>query len=496
MAIRDARDLAPGEELTADICIIGAGPAGIVLGLELARTGIEVVVLEGGGEERSDESQDLYRGENIGEDYFELDLTRVRQFGGSTNHWEGYCRPLDREDFDRPPAADLEGWPFSRSELIDHYREASRLCEIDDSLELSGEHWASRVGAGLIDMEPTTVRSEVLFRSPPTNFARRYGPELAEADSVSIYLHANVVELTWEQDRVSSVRIAHFNGATQTITASKFVLAVGGLEVPRLLLVSPGPHGNGIGNQHDQVGRYFMEHPHLITPHLVTHDLDQFSFYTEETVIENTRLIGILTLSPELRSARAIGNATAVLQTASNFGQRWSDADPLGKGVRSLVGGLSDLTSPEQELLNVRFITEQVPNARSRVVLSSHHDPFGLPRIALDWQLHPIDYHTIRKAVETVGTQLANAGLGRLNAPTHGGLLPYRILGGNHHMGTTRLSEDPTRGVVDASLRVHGVENLYIASSSVFPTGGWANPTLTILALTLRLADHLKESSG
>lgn len=491
MSLIDADQLGDGDVIRGDVCIIGGGPAGITLARSLERNGMDIVLLEGGGEVLQREMQDLYVGENVGEPYYPLDVTRLRLLGGSTNHWEGYVRTLDPPDFDVPLIESLGAWPFGFAELKDHYVAACELCEVDDSLDFSGETWAGRAGAKLLPTDPDVMDTQVLLRSPPTRFGTRYRDDLIGSDGITLYLNANVVELVEENRRISRVRIAHLDGTTQTVEAQVFVLATGGIEVPRLLLASEGAGGPGIGNQHDLVGRFFMEHPHFIGIQLVCKDPDALPFYNAEPQVEGQTIHPIMTIRPELRQARGIGNVAMSLMEPGPIARDHLSDNPLTEVVRSLLRDATGQESPAH--LRVQLMAEQVPNALSRIRLSAERDALGLPRCILDWRLHASDHHTLRTAAEVVAGQLALADVGRISSATHGGNTPYSYFGGHHHMGTTRMHEDPSRGVVDATGRIHGVDNLYVSSSATFPTGGFANPTLTVVAMSLRLAEHLAE---
>jgi choline dehydrogenase-like flavoprotein len=151
--------------------------------------------------------------------------------------------------------------------------------------------------------------------------------------------------------------------------------------------------------------------------------------------------------------------------------------------------------SPSTRLYVVKNVAEQAPNPDSRVVLSRERDALDCPRVALCWRTSPLDKRTAHRAREIFGEELWRAGAGRLQSSLEGEGKPWpaRLRGARHHMGTTRMHSDPRRGVVDANCRVHGIANLYVAGSSVFPTSGAANPTLTIVALALRLAGHVNQ---
>lgn len=492
MTIHDAQDLSDGTSIRADVCIVGAGPAGITLGLTLKGHGISVVMLEGGGELPRPEIQALYAGANEGAPYTDLDLTRLRYLGGSTNHWEGYVRPLDASDLAEPLLASVGGWPFGYEELSDHYETASQVVEVNDELDYSGERWAQRVGAEVLPTDASVMGTEVLLRSPPVRFGPKYRDELAESEDIALYLNANAVELATVDGRVQHVRIAHLEGGEQTVGAQVFVLATGGIEVPRLLLSSLTDEGVAVGNRHDLVGRFFMEHPHFIRIQLLCEDARALAFYTEESLVDGQRVNPILTIPSEVRRARGMGNVAVSLQHPEPTARDILEGDPVTHSVRALLRDATDRERPDH--LRVQLMAEQVPNARSRIRLSNHQrDALGLRRCILNWELHEVDYHTLRTAAELAAGQFAHAGVGRISSTTHGGSTPYAFHGGHHHMGTARMSEDPARGVVDANGLVHDVENLYIASSATFPTVGFANPTLTIVAMALRLGQHLRE---
>jgi choline dehydrogenase-like flavoprotein len=487
MTASDARGLPDGGRITADVCIVGAGPAGITVARELAGTGIQVALLEGGGFERDVRTQELYAGPQSGESYYDLDVTRVRQFGGSSNHWEGYCRPLDAEDFEPSVVRRGGGWPFSRSDIEDQYRAASDLCEIDDDLDYGAVRWADGTGLELLPVSEQLLRNEVLLRSPPTRFGTRYRAELEDGDGIALYHHANVVELVSDGSIVRSARVRQFDGREQLVDADTFVVATGGIEVPRLLLASDATSPGGLGNANDLVGRYFMEHPHLRGMQLITDRAGSVAFYTDEPEISGQRLRGIMTLPFELREEGGIGNAAVLLYEAS---PRPEDQHDHAAAVRTLMAGATGRQFTED--LRLHIITEQIPNAGSRVFLAETTDELGMRRGSLQWELHPSDRETLRRTVDTASRAFAELDMGRISSPFHGGDAMYSLAGGHHHMGTARMHEDARQGVVDADCKVHGVDNLYVASSAVFPTGGFANPTLTIVALAIRLGEHLR----
>lgn len=485
MSILDAKELPDGHRDTADVCVIGGGPAGITVALGLEGSGLDVVLLEGGRREFDEELQDLYAGETAGVHYYELDETRLRMLGGSSNHWEGYCRPLAPEDFDGSYGA--PAWPLGLAELEPHYRRAQELCQLPP-YDYSAESWAQKLGARLIDLDTSSVRNDVIHRGPPTRFGAAYEAQLEASERTRVHLNANVVELVADRDRVTSARFAQLDGRTGLVEARWFVLATGGIENARLLLSSDDARPGGLGNEHDLVGRYFTEHTHVDKGRLLLPADHDLGFYVDGAPVGDATVQGMLTIDPQVRATLGVGNIAAMLMPAT---------DRLGDGRAARVAQMvaHDLLGIDDIETEVRFqvMAEQEPNPKSRVELMSARDSLGMRRCRLTWDLTPRDLHTLRAGIEVFAGQLGGAGLGPMKSPWHDDFTDADLHGGHHHLGTTRMDEDPRRGVVGADCRVHGLANLYIGGSSVFPGAGYANPTLTLVALADRLAAKLRE---
>lgn len=498
----DAGTVARSSTITTDVCIVGGGPAGLVVAHDLIGSGLDVVVLESGREQWDARTQELAGGAVTAEPFrfngVDLTLadTRMRQLGGSSNHWTGQCRPLDRHDLDPRPGTGGVGWPFGMDELAPWYTTAAETVQLL-STDWSPAWWADATGTPLLPTGDRT-RSVVFQFSPPTRFGERLGPALRAATDVAVHLGATAVELVTDAagSAVRSVRVATLDGGSYAVEAETVVLATGGVDVPRLLLASTGASPAGVGNDNDLVGRFFMEHPHAIGGRgLVTVTAEELSPYLigPSAAPGGTSTLTWWGLSPtaEAQDAEAIANG-CVLLWAEGQGPPRGERDGDGtatEAVRALLGG--GPTPPIPVTLAVR--TEQAPNPESRVVLGAGRDDLGMPRAEVRWRLTDADRRTLRRTVEIVAGSLGAAGLGRVEIDPGGRPLeawPIEI--GNHHMGTTRMHTDPAQGVVDADGRLHQVPNVYICSSSVFPTSGMANPTLTIVALAHRLAAHLR----
>jgi choline dehydrogenase-like flavoprotein len=500
----DAATVADGSTVDADVCIVGGGPAGLVVARDLRGSGLDVVVLESGREAWDERTQDLAGGEVSAEPFrfngvdLTLASTRLRQLGGSSNHWTGQCRPLDPHDFDARPVTGGIGWPFGFAELEPWYRRAGETVELP-SPEWSADRWSELAGTPVLATD-ARARAVVFQFSPPTRFGERYGADLRDAVDVRCLLGATVTALDPDPSggSVRTAEVATLDGTRFRVAADRFVLATGGVDIPRLLLASTGAAPAGLGNGNDLVGRFFMEHPHAIGGRAVLAvPVEALSAY----VIGPRSAPGMATgltwtgLSPtaSAQDEAGIANGCVLLwpvregpPRGARDAERWSvDA------VRTLLAGPDGSRPVTEVTLAVRI--EQVPNPDSRVVLSAARDELGVPRADVQWRLTDADRTTLRRTVEIVAESLGSAGTGRVEVDPGGRPIedwPIEI--GNHHMGTTRMSADPASGVVDPDGRMHEVDNIYICSSSVFPTSGMANPTLTVVALAHRLASHLR----
>ncbi|MEZ5848573.1 MAG: GMC family oxidoreductase [Geminicoccaceae bacterium] len=482
--------------------------------MELDGSRLDVLLLESGGFEEDSATQDLYAGHSTGHPGADLEYSRLRFFGGSTNHWGGFCRPLDEQDFMERPWVPGSGWPITRADLDPFYARAEPLVELDDG-DFSFNHWRSAVPP--IFAGPLFERrlEPVIFQlSPPTAMGVLHGATISQSANVRLLLHANAVDLQESDDtsHIETVSIACLDGSRFAIRPRAVVLATGGIENPRLLLASRSVSTHGVGNARDLVGRFYMDHPSHEAANILLRkpsgDARRPAFqrvFAQATlrpgVEREERLMRFMTsihvgheMFEEPESYRALRE---ILVAFGHFDWPGSLGERAGIFIGDINGAIRhgyQRYLADAEALGLRVHAETAPNRDSRIMLSTDVDALGMPRVIRDWRLGEIDRHTIRRGLEIVGEEAGRTGLGRLKF--HDWVLDdaFVVPGGGswHHIGTTRMHDDPARGVVDADCRVHGVGNLFIAGSSVFPTSGMANPTLTILALAIRLADHLK----
>ncbi len=488
----DARQLADESVVESGVCIVGAGAAGISLARALAAHHVDVCLVESGGLDPDPAAQSLNEAENVGLPYFPLDANRQRVFGGTTHLWAGWCRPLDAFDLAPRPWVPHSGWPISASDLLPYYQRAHELCELPTCSYDAGD-WEHPLDAAPAQSE--SVISKLYRLSPPTRFGRTYRETLARAANVQVLLHANAMDLeaTTDATGIVRLRVGCLSGSRFWVQARHYVLAAGGVENARLLLLSK------LGNEHDVVGRYFMEHMHfpaatllqtMHTPAITSHGKDAHRVATR------------LALSPSIQKREQLLNHSVMLAPV-----HWYDrlthavARRLARRVHPLQDRLPPAFDPgvapgrqRAKRWRLHLTFEQTPNAESRVTLGNRCDALGMPRVRLEWRSTPLDRHTAERAPQLIGAELERIGLGRIEPGASLNAWPPAPLQGlrGHHMGTTRMSTDPRHGVVDPQCRVHGIDNLFIAGSSVFPTAGAGAPTLTIVALALRLADHLQ----
>jgi choline dehydrogenase-like flavoprotein len=524
----DGRAVPRDTELTADLCIIGAGPACISMALELSGSALSVLILESGGFEPDPQTQALARGEVVGLPTFPLEVSRLRFFGGSTGHWGGFCRAFDPIDFETRPWVPHSGWPIAHAEVAQYYERAHELCQVGPP-DYEPDQWE------LTQTPPLPlgkdIRTRLIQFSPPTRFGVRYRDPVVKAPNISLYLNSNVTSIRPDANgkTIAHVDVATLSGNRFTVKARTYVLAVGGIENARLLLASNQVMQRGIGNDHDLVGRYFGDHINLDTAAILPLSKDtSFELYSRSNRTVARRplrqggrlasVMGLLDLDPAVQRAERTLNYSAEVQ-ATYFSDHFMHRERYYMPVQSDTGeqsrfrqvketlstlyrNLSDAVSAAfgseaipDSYYEVMSTQEQAPNPSSRVTLTGNKDALGMPMARLEWRLTDLDRHTIKVAARRIAQALGTAQLGRLRVTMDldAAEWPLHMHSSWHHCGTTRMHADPRQGVVDANLRVHGLANLYVTGSSVFPTNSSSNPTPTVIALSVRLARHLKQ---
>ncbi|MGN6149456.1 MAG: GMC oxidoreductase [Rhizomicrobium sp.] len=494
-AFSDARTVPSGSVIETDLAIIGGGPAGITLALTLADKPIRVLILESGGTDFDDKTQALYEGTETGVRYTPLNATRQRCLGGGTNHWGGWCRPLDKSDFEKRSWVPYSGWPFGRETLDPYYPRAAALVEAGPfDFEGKYQQWVDQYGAPLTLGAGGVYTSWFQFSkmrgSPlPTNFGQRYAEDLKRLPHANLMLHANVtnIALTPDGRGVDHLAVATLAGGKFTVKSKYVVLATGGIENVRLLLASNGVQKNGIGNDNDLVGRFFMDNPiPRQTAKLVAFNGPIAPYYLSNQRGDGAIFRATLAVTEAYkRSAQVMGSLTTV--------ENKVELDELGRAAVATTAAALDVDASDAQAYELGCGMELKPDPDRRLTLTNELDALGMPRLSLHMTIGDEDFALYRQTMKELGRQLlaARAGMIHLDRASRESWLEVMDWG-NHHVGTTRMHDDPKQGVVDRDLKVHGVDNLFVAGSSTFPTCGASNPTMNLVALTLRLADHLK----
>ena len=463
----------PTSASDVDICVIGSGPAGMTLAVELERNGYRVLVLEAGGMFYDEVSQTHFAGELVGDRHFDMSINRLRYFGGCSNHWGGFCRMLEPWDFQQKVDGIGTAWPITRADLDPHLKRASEILELpgfpanrplDDMV--MHVHWAY---------------------SPPVNFSFKYRAHVKSSTRLDVILNACVTNLLEQNGRIASVEVSDPAGRRTLIRAPLFALCAGGIENSRMLLWANARNEGRVVRHSDALGKYWMEHPH--------YTIGDVLLSVDPRIDPDRRGRAFIAPTERAIRERKIMNCGLRLERIDYDGTKRLIADLACIAPR--LGRWAASQAEKKLVCGARLFAawEQAPRASNRIVLGRECDALGVPRVELHWKLSELERRTPRQTAQLFGEYLAAKGFGRVR------LLPWlaedgeypvddeRI--GNHHMGGTRMSADPRTGVVDPNCRVHGMSNLYVCGSSVFPSGGHANPTLTIVQLASRLAAHL-----
>jgi choline dehydrogenase-like flavoprotein len=547
--IFDANTIATGACLRADVCVVGGGAAGIALALSLTGQGLDVILLEAGTHAEHAPTQALYDGEVADERlHSPPDKYRQRRMGGSTTIWGGRCMPFDAIDFETRSQVPHSGWPISLEDLLPFYPEANALSEAGRFAYEAEDALGASAPPMIRGFESAVVRTNGLERfSCPTDFGRRYARRLKVAPDIRVLLGANCTALRLDaQGRaVRQVEVATLAGRSFQVAARATVLAMGGLETARLMLASRDTAPAGVGNEHDVVGRYYMCHIAGNVGALVLNGSTRDVRHGYEVTPEGIYCRRRLSIAPGEQRRHGLANAVARLHfpritdprhrngvlsglflsrkfISYEYGKRLNDGTKATPGLyaRHLLNVMADpvdtaaflthwltrRTLAQRKFPSVilrnrtnRFSLEihgeQIPRPDSRVTLTAKVDALGMPRLRIDWRYSPDDIASVRRSLDLMAAEFERSGAGRLDydgETLEEDLMRFGAYGG-HHTGTTRMGTDPRTSVVDADCRVHSVHNLFVAGSAVFPTSSQANPTLTLIALSLRLGRHLAQ---
>lgn len=498
-------------EFETDVCIVGSGPAGLTIAHELRDSGLEVILLESGDRNRVDAAQQFNSGSVIGGPYADLRSVRHRQIGGTVNLWNTEVAgrpaakylPLDTIDFEQRSHTSSSGWPLGFRELSTWYQRAQHVCGLGP-FDYDARRWLPTETA-LLSTHDNGIVTKIYQFGPARPFVTDYPDAIAAEGTATLIRNATVTELVLDgaNDGVRAARICGLHGRRSgMVRARTFVLAAGAIENARLLLMSQSGESTGIGNRYGWVGRCFMEHPRDYALTLVPKRRSFFSdaaFFGQHLAADGTTIMGRLALSPELQREEGLLQASATLLPGT--ARQWRSLGMLKEFLRMAglrrrgdypIGGVGWSARPEgsevPSFVRVLLNLEQAPNPDNRVVLGNRRDAFGGPLVELHWRWRADEQAALERVRRAFVAALESADLGKVRIARRQTPDPNA----HHHAGTTRMSADPRDGVVNSDCRVHGIENLFLAGASTFPTAGMANPTLTIVALALRLARHLR----
>lgn len=530
----DSRSVEERSVIGTTVCIIGAGVAGITFALEMDKLGIDTCLLESGGYKADDETRDLYRGENVGIPYTFADGSRSRFLGGSSNCWGGWCRPLDPWDFEKRDWVQDSGWPFGLEELKPYYARTHELLKLGPD-NFDPAFWETAINRPDVRRHPLpsgNVRDTISQFSPPVRFGKMYRNELLKSNHVRVFLNANALDIDTDSEaqNVSRIQVGTLSGRRFSVAAKVFVLATGGIENARLLLAANKVQAAGLGNGNDLVGRYFMDHPRVMSGSVrfnkawARNKLYDIKYHYQNDAVKahGQHISSQFALTQQVLQREKLLNAR-VWFYSEFFGENTEGAEALIRCKQALLKkdqpgwslrkdlvtmalhpvqagcfGAARLFQPRALITDVKFqtIVEAEPNRNSRVTLSTQKDQLGMNRVKVDWQLTELVKRTFDRTNALLAEEMQRAGVATvtLEPPLEGRPWPALLEGTWHHMGTTRMHDSAKQGVVDRDCKVHGMSNLYVAGSSVFPTVGANFPTITITALTLRLAEHIAKA--
>ena len=510
---KDLNDLSINTILSCDICIVGSGPAGISVAKKLLESNSKVILLESGGLNPSFAHNELNKGVNSGSRFLSLDASRMRCFGGASRIWAGVCAPFNKEDFEQKPYVPLSGWPIQKEDLDQYYKEAANMLGISYDLfdhnqsinySFSGLSFP-RLG-GKNSFLSTTVRQTSDLNN--RNFGEKYKKLFSDSNNVDVLFHSTVSKLNVSKNgkKIISIEAQDLTSKKCTIDAKKYVLAAGALENPRLLLHANDLFKNGIGNESGFVGSCFMSHPGISG----VADIYKTSegVCIKEGSYSNDLIYQFASSSSEQFNSQILNHGFDLKPYADLANFSTYKTGRIKTEYKKLLENFNFIQSVEKTLCRfsgeyasnlweLGVALEQEPTHRNHLTLnSSKQDFFGVPLIDMFWdEISDREKMTVNRSVKLLARELGKKNSGRVKFTEDflSGKAFEQEDSVNHHIGTTRMSESIDKGVVDKNCKVFSISNLFLAGSSVFPTSSIVNPTYTIIALGLRLGDHLKK---
>jgi choline dehydrogenase-like flavoprotein len=519
--IIDLNTLEPGVPIRGDVCIVGCGAVGMAMARELMRHSVDTVLVDGGSQSDEPQTQALYDCEIVGLPFGGAMEGRFRVLGGSTTRWGGQALPMDPIDFERRDWVAHSGWPIEIAEVSSHYRRVAEYMQVDDGDY--ADALARKLGAVPPPVDTTILRYHFSKWAPRPSLREIYLEHFRRVQHLRLYTHANVtrIDLASNGAAVNSLTVRSFEGAAAKVEARYFVLAAGGIENARLLLANRHQVPAGVGNGHDLVGRFLQDHPtaragaiQASNPQALQRAFNVFYLRGKKYAVRLSATesfqrthqtlnlsSGISFEAPPDSGVAALKSAYRRLRGHGAQGSMLCELSAVARSTTSLARPVYEYLVNRRQYIPdasyaVHVICEQEPDPSSQITLTDTADALGMPKARIDWRLQPSAERSIRLFALALKREFDRLGFGPLSLvpwiedPQSGGLA--FIKEAYHHIGTTRMHHDPRRGVVDRSCKIHGIDNLYIAGTSVFPTGGHSNPTFTALALSFRTCDELR----
>ncbi|WP_263383219.1 GMC oxidoreductase [Granulicella arctica] len=526
----DLESVPPGQAAPyrTQICIVGGGIAGLVLATTLARSGIEVHLLEAGGQSAEPEarSQEIYTAAMAASHHSGTTEGRFRTFGGSSTRWGGQLLPYTADIFVPPVETPSHAWPFGPEAISRFYPQVEDLLGVDHLPYTADifEAFDRNIPTKMSSSSDITLRASKWAPFARRNLAPTLGEQAISSPKATVFFHANVTELLISSDgtRLEAVLVRNYQGTTFRFEAQHYVLAAGTIETSRLLLASRSVAPTGVGNDRDLVGRGFHDHISYPAAELTglarTTMLQWFAPILEQGTTHTAKLeaspplrerLNILATMAHITINEPENSGAAVVRSLLRSMQRGDLRGALIDSLPRLPGASIEIARlaynakvrkrravSRAATVTLRIDTEQRARSENRIRLDSvNQDALGLPKTIVDWRISDDETDSIRTYAAYLREQLPHLGTGPITWQPELSLpdAPLSNITDTYHpMGGTLMGTDPTTSVVNPDLRLHDVANLSVASCATYPAGGSSNPTFTLMALTLRLAEHLQ----
>ena len=455
--------------------IIGSGPAGITTALELERKKIKTLIIEAGDIDPNLETEKFLKGKIIGDDYGDISVSRLRQFGGASGHWGGNCNPMNNED--------LNEWPIKKSDL-DIYKDSAK--------KILNLHHFYKNNFYVKDFSENLNVFNLVWSN--VRFSEKYFNHIKKSKYIHLTLNTSFLNFNGSSKTINSIDCSK-NQKIINLKSKYYILSCGGIENSRMLLWSKKLN-NKIFEDKLPIGQYYMDHPkHLIGNGLLLYD--KFISYLKKNEVQYTP-----TLTCNDRMYISAKNNFIKDKEILNAGLYFhfegiDEKNDLFKQVRCIAPNFikniyEDLKVKDKYKISISIIQEQKADIKNKIVLDTNKDPLGIPYPIIYWKKSKLEKESARLIAEELSRLFIDNEIGRIALEEHMyNNDDYDVMVGNHQLGGTRIGESPNDSVVDKNLKIHNKNNLYINGSSVFRTGGHSHPTYTIVKLAVRLADHL-----